>query len=288
MGAFMGKVFDALTKSSNENAISTNGPDASIENQMTLPSEENDGELDLAKPLYKQNQADTNLVTLLNPQSFESEQFKILRTNLLFPVSGKPPRTILVTSAVPGEGKSFVSANLAVSIAQNIEEHVLLMDCDIRRPSQHRSFGFDDVPGLSEYLSRRIPLSSLLLKTQVKKLSLLPAGTPPHNPSELLSSEPMSALVEEVKARYPDRYIIIDSPPPKFTAETAALARQVDGIVLVVNSGKTPRGLVEELVETLGKEKILGIVMNRFNFQGSRYYGYGKYGKYAAYGHYVQ
>lgn len=287
-GAFMGKVFDALTKSSNENIISTEEPPASIENQTVLHPEKTGGELDLAKPLYKQNEVDKNLVALLNPQSFESEQFKILRTNLLFPVSGKPPRTILVTSAVPGEGKSFVAANLAVSIAQNIEEYVLLLDCDIRRPSQHRVFGFDDVPGLSEYLSRKAPLSSLLLKTRIKKLSLLPGGTPPHNPSELLSSEPMSALVEEVKARYPDRYILIDSPPPKFTAETAALSRQVDGIVIVVNSGRTPRGLVEELVETLGKEKILGTVMNRFDFQGSRYYGYGKYGKYGSYGHYVQ
>jgi protein-tyrosine kinase len=284
----MGKVFDALTKSSNEHIISAEAPKESGENLTISRPEENEGELDLAKPLYKQNKADENLVTLLNPQSFESEQFKILRTNLLFPASGKPPRTILVTSAVPGEGKSFVSANLAVSIAQSIEEHVLLVDCDIRRPSQHRNFGFDDVPGLSEYLSRKIPLSSVLLKTQVKKLSILPGGTPPPNPSELLSSEPMSELVEEVKQRYPDRYIVIDSPPPKFTAETAALARQVDGIVLVVNSGKTPRGLIEELVETLGKEKILGIVMNRFDFQGSRYYGYGKYGKYASYGHYVQ
>lgn len=288
MGAFMGKVFDALSKSSNENFISTTAPSESAGKQSALQPEITVEELNLAKPLHKHNRVNENLVTLLNSQSFESEQFKILRTNLLFPVSGKPPRTILVTSAVPGEGKSFVSANLAVSIAQNIEEYVLLVDCDIRRPSQHKNFGFDDVPGLSEYLSRKVPLSSLLLKTQVKKLSLLPGGTPPPNPSELLSSEPMSELVEEVKARYPDRYIIIDSPPPKFTAETAALARQVDGLVLVVNSGKTPRGLVEELVETLGKEKILGIVMNRFDFQGSRYYGYGKYGKYASYGHYVQ
>lgn len=288
MGVTMGKIFDALSKSSEASAISNEAPIMPTEIRSGVPSETGDGGLDLEKPIYKQNTVSENLVTLLQPQSFEAEQFKILRTNLLFPASGNPPRTILVTSAVPGEGKSFVSANLAVSIAQNIEEHVLLIDCDIRRPCQHRYFGFEDTPGLSEYLSRKIPLSSVLLKTQLKKLSLLPAGTPPPNPSELLTSEPMSDLVEEVKSRYPDRYIIIDSPPPKFTAETAALARQVDGIVIVINSGRTPRGLVEELVETLGKEKILGTVMNRFDFHGSRYYGYGKYGKYSSYGKYFQ
>lgn len=284
----MGKVFDALTKSSNEQMISTEAPNVVEAIEPAVPSGEDADALDLAKPLYKKSQVDPTLVTLLKPQSFESEQFKMLRTNLLFPVSGKPPRTILVSSAVPGEGKSFVSANLAISIAQNIDEHVLLMDCDIRKPCLHQRFGFDDVPGLSEYLSQGKPLSSLILKTYLNKLSLLPAGRPPHNPAELLSSEPMTELVSEVKERYTDRYIIIDSPPPKYTSETSALARHVDGIVIVVSAGKTPRGLVEELVASIGKEKILGVVMNRFDYRGSRYYGYGKFGKYGNYGHYTK
>jgi protein-tyrosine kinase len=281
----MGKVFEALTKLNREDGISTEAPEV-LEDKEPAVQSVNEDVLNLAEPLYRQNHVDPVLVTLNDPQSFEAEQFKILRTNLLFPISGKPAKTILVTSAVPGEGKSFVSANLAISIAQGIGEYVLLMDCDIRKPCLHRRFGFDEVPGLSEHLSRKLPLSALILKTQVNKLSLLPAGTPPHNPAELLSSEPMADLVDEVKGRYADRYIIVDSPPPKYTAETAALARQIDGILLVINSGKTPRGLVEELVESLGKEKILGIVMNRFDFRGSKYYGYGKYGKYGSYGTY--
>lgn len=283
----MGKVFDALTKSSREQMISAEALNVAEAIEPVAPPEENVEELDLEKPLYKKSHVDSTLVTLLKPQSFESEQFKMLRTNLLFPVSGKPPRTILISSAVPGEGKSFVSANLAISIAQNIKEHVLLMDCDIRKPCLHQRFGFDDVPGLSEYLSQGKPLSSLILRTHLNKLSLLPGGTPPHNPSELLSSESMADLVSEVKERYTDRYIIIDSPPPKFTSETSALARHVDGIVIVVNAGKTPRGLVDEMVTSIGKEKILGVVMNRFDYRASRYYGYGKYGTYGNYGHYT-
>lgn len=282
----MGKIFDALNKSTKEAVISTGQPDMLQEKPVVPTAESTEAPLDLGKPLYRHHHIDDTLVTLKDPQSFEAEQFKILRTNLLFPLSGNPPRTILVTSSVPGEGKSFVSANLAVSIAQNIEEHVLLMDCDIRMPCLHRRFGFDEVPGLAEYLSGKKPLSSLILKTPVAKLSLLPGGVPPHNPSELLSSEQMGALVEEARHRYTDRYIIIDSPPPKYTAETSAIARYIDGILLVINSEKTPRGLVEELVNTLGKEKIIGVVMNRFDFRHSRYYGYGKYGKYGSYGTY--
>jgi len=232
---------------------------------------------------YDSNNIDKNLVALLKPQSFENEQFKMLRTNLLFPSTGRSPRKILVTSAVPDEGKSFVAANLAISIAQSIQEHVLLIDCDIRRPCIHTQFGFGDVPGLSEYLFNGPSLSSLLLKTEVNKLSILPGGRPPHNPSELLSSQRMSKLLEEVTERYRDRYIVIDSPPPKLTAETSAISRQVDGILLVVEYGSTPRQMVSDLIDMMGKEKILGIILNKLDMRFSSYYGLGKYSKYSKY-----
>jgi len=233
--------------------------------------------------LYDENHIDKNMVTLLKPQSFEAEQFKILRTNLLFPSSGKSPRTIMVTSSVPDEGKSLIAANLSVSIAQSIQEHVLLIDCDIRRPCVHTQFGFGDVPGLSDHLSRRIPVSSLLLKTKVNKLSILPGGNPAHNPSELVSSQKMSKLLQEVKYRYSDRFIVIDSPPPKLTAETSALSRQVDGVLLVIEYGRTSREMVSELVNTIGKEKIIGIVFNKLDMRFANYYGLGKYKTYSKY-----
>jgi len=233
--------------------------------------------------LYHGNNIDKNLVALLKPQSFETEQFKILRTNLLFPTSGRSPRSIMVTSAVPGEGKSFVSSNLAISIAQSIQEYVLLMDCDIRRPCVHNRFGFKNVPGLSEHLTRGVPLNSLILKTAVNKLSILPGGKPPHNPSELLSSQHMSKLLQEVKYRYSDRYIIIDSPPPKLTAESGAISRQVDGVILVVEYCRTPRNMISDLIEIIGKDKILGVILNKLDMRFTSYYGLGKYGKYGAY-----
>jgi protein-tyrosine kinase len=233
--------------------------------------------------LYNENRIDENMVTLTKPQSFEAEQFKILRTNLLFPSSGKSPRTIMVTSTMPDEGKSLISANLAISIAQSIQEHVLLIDCDIRRPRIHTQFGFVDVPGLSEHLSSGIPISSLLLKTKVDKLSILPGGRPPFNPSELVSSQKMSKLLQEVKYRYSDRFIIIDSPPPKLTAETSALSRQVDGILLVIEYGRTSREMVSDLVNIIGKEKIIGVVFNKLDMRYAGYYGLGKYKTYSKY-----
>jgi protein-tyrosine kinase len=229
-------------------------------------------------PAFHNEKMDQNLVSFFNPQSFEAEQFKILRSNLLYPVTGNPPRSVMITSSMPGEGKSFVAANLAISVALNINRHVLLMDCDLRRPSIHSRFGFEDVPGLSDYLSNGVPLLDLLIRTFVDKLTILPSGQPPDNPSELLSSERMSELLAEATERYPDRLIILDSPPPALTAETSVLSRWVDGVIIVIKHGKTPRAGVSDVIDKIGKEKIIGAVMNNFEVYSSRYYGkyYGK------------
>jgi exopolysaccharide/PEP-CTERM locus tyrosine autokinase len=221
---------------------------------------------------YARREIEKGLVTLMNPKSFEAEQFKILRTNLLFPESGKTPRSVMVTSSVPGEGKSFVAVNLAVSVAQHVNWNVLLIDCDLRRPSIHKQVGFKNVPGLSDYLANGTALGPLLLKTGIENLTILPAGKPIDNPSELLSSERMAALLEEVAARYHDRLIILDSPPPKMTAEGGALARYVDGILVVVKYGSTAKDSVTELIDKLGRDKILGAVVNNFDAGGSRYH----------------
>ena len=232
---------------------------------------------------YDKDRIDRNLITVLKPYSFETEMFKVLRAKILHPLSGMPPRSILVTSAVPGEGKSFVAANLAVTIAQYIQEYVLLMDCDLRKPCIHTRFGFPPVQGLSEYLSTEIDLPPLLLKTMLKKLTILPGGRPPYNPSELLSSSKMRSLMEEMQERYEDRYLVVDSPPPALAPETLAIAEQVDGILLVVKHKSTPQELVAELAKDFDEDKIIGAVINRFDMRSSKYYGYGKYRQYKKY-----
>lgn len=221
---------------------------------------------------------DPSLVTGLEPQSIEAEQFRLLKNNILFPEKGTPPKSIMITSFSPSEGKSFVAANLAISIAQNIDEYVLLLDCDLRSPSIQSMFGLAETPGLSEYLSKGKPLSSLLVKTFLDKLTILPAGQIPDNPSELLSSDRMKRLILEIKARYSDRYIIFDTPPPHLTSETNAISRQVDGIIIVIQQGKTRKKEVLDLVDLYGKEKILGVVYNFAKKRAGYGYGYGKYG----------
>lgn len=310
----MGKIFDALEKSKQrlqvsrppaeipamdirrnfgkkKTAVDSNVPRRHEKLSARVPPEAikgGDTEKQIAAAdensgLMDDRRVDKNLITLLKPHSYEAEQFKMLRTGLLFPSSGEPARSIMVTSALPGEGKSFVAANLAVSIAQNINEYVLLMDCDLRKPTIQRYFGFGNVPGMSDYLALGKSLSTLLIKTGLNKLTILPGGKPPHNPSELLSSNKMSELLNEVKKRYSDRYVIIDSSPPKLTAETIALAKQVDGILIVVKFGSTAREAVRDLIQSLGKEKILGVIVNWFDLRSSNGYHYGTYKKYSNY-----
>jgi len=275
----LGKIHDALVKSDKESKSPTSAKKASTYKVYDRKAKEKESS-DVIRTVFKNSDVDKKLVSLFEPQSFEAEQFKHLRTNILFPISGKQPRSIMVTSAVPGEGKSFVASNLAVSIAQNIDQHVLLMDCDIRKATIHSNFGFDETGGLSEYLSKGTSLSSLLLKTEINKLTILPGGKPPENPAELVSSNQMSTLLKEVTSRYSNRYIIIDSPPPHLTSETNVIARQVDGILLVVKSGSTDRAMVEELLEMMGKEKVLGVVLNWFDMSSMKYHGYNKYSRY--------
>ena len=156
------------------------------------------------------------------------------------------------------------------------------MDCDLRAPRIQSMFGYNNMQGLSEYLTQAKPLSSLLVKTFLDKLTILPAGKIPPNPSELLSSEQMRRLIHEVKLRYSDRYIIIDTPPPYLTSETSVISRQVDGIVIVVKQGETRKKDIFDIIDIYGKEKILGVV---YNFAKKKIgYGYGKYG-YGKYGH---
>jgi exopolysaccharide/PEP-CTERM locus tyrosine autokinase len=223
------------------------------------------------------------LVIYTNPHSYEAEQFRKLRNTILFPPSGRPPQSILITSALPGEGKSFVAANLAASIAQHLDKHVLLVDGDVRRPTLHTYFGLSHTGGLTEVLQGKMSIPKSLVKTPIDRLTLLPAGHTPKNPSELLSSRKMGDLLKEITSRYSDRMVLIDSPPPQMTSETSALARQVDGILLVVRFLKSNREMTSELVAMLDRDRILGVVGNHLDIKTLSYYGKSKY---TNYGHY--
>lgn len=225
---------------------------------------------------------DERLVAAIENFPGVAESFRRLRTKILHPAEGNPARSILVTSAGAAEGKSFVCANLGVIMAHGVGQHSLMVDCDLRRPSLARFFGIENRgAGLVDHLRDGTDLSSLIVKTGLDRLSLIPAGAPPENPSELLASQSMSNLLKEVVGRYNDRFIILDSPPAQAASETAVLAQHVDKVVLVVRWDGSGREQVKKLVEQLGPEKILGIVFNAFEMnildkrlQGEGYYKY--------------
>jgi exopolysaccharide/PEP-CTERM locus tyrosine autokinase len=212
---------------------------------------------------------DSSLVSISQPGSLGAEQFRKLRTQILKLSGSNGPKTIMVTSATAGEGKTFVAANLAAGIAHDLHFHALLVDCDLRSPSLSHWFGVQNGHGLSDYLVGKGQLSELILKTEMEKLSILTGGSAQDKPVELIGSKKMDALIRELKSRYEDRYIILDSTPLLATSEPEVLARLVDGIIIVVRAGVTPRETVRQAIASLDPERILGFVLNDVQFKSS-------------------
>ncbi|MDP3428863.1 MAG: polysaccharide biosynthesis tyrosine autokinase [Desulfomicrobium sp.] len=180
---------------------------------------------------------------------------------------------IAVTSATVAEGKSMTAVNLAACLALEYDHTVLLVDADLRRPTVHKYLQLGARKGLSDCMREGIDVGELLVKTDIGKLTVLPAGTPVANPVELFSSETMRNLFREMKTRYSDRYIIIDTPPVLPFAETRSIVRMADGVLLVVKEGQPSLGQIEEALESLDTT-VLGIVYNgaRQQHRNSYYY----------------
>ena len=231
---------------------------------------------------------DERLAAVTGMSSSVAESFKRLRNKILHPSTGQPPRSILITSVVPDEGKSFVCANLGMTMAQGIEQHALMVDCDFRRPSLAPLFGLPNNIGLVNYLRDGTDLSQLIQSVGFQKLSIIPSGPPPINPAELLDSGRMTAMIDEVVSRYGDRLVILDSPPVQTAPETAILAGHVDAVVLVIRWGQSKREQVKQIIELIGESKIIGIVFNaaKINKLGEKLSGryYGGYGSQGGYG----
>lgn len=203
------------------------------------------------------------LATLTEPHSAVAEQYRKLKGSLVrITKEGTFRNLIMVTSAVAGEGKSLTAANLAISLAQEFDLTVLLVDADLRRPSIHNYFGFEQGVGLSDCLQDGNDIGEAIVKTDLGKLSIISAGREVEKPLELFASRRMEELLAEIKTRYSDRYVIIDTPPLLAFAESRALAHMVDGIVFVVHEGVTPQKDVMEAKELLKGCPVLGVVLN--------------------------
>lgn len=222
------------------------------------------------------------MVTFNAPDSPVAEQYRKLKTLILQMTRDEFRNTVLVTSAVSGEGKSLTCANLAVMLAREYAQTVLLIDADLRRPSLQTYLGMRPLLGLSDCLEDRIDVGRAIMKAGLPKLSFLAAGRKVANPSELLSSYRMKEFIEEVKNRYRDRYIIIDTPPALLYAETQAMSALVDGVVAVVREGAATLKDVRDMMDILKGTPTLAVVFNDVSsasLEGSYYSSYEKYYK---------
>ncbi|WP_372638162.1 CpsD/CapB family tyrosine-protein kinase [Cohnella sp.] len=201
------------------------------------------------------------LLTDMNPKASISEAYRTLRTNTHFANAERAPRTICVASAVQGEGRTITAANLAVSYALEGKK-TLLVDADLRNPVLHKVFEATNDAGLTQYLRSSAPMQSFVLPTYVEKLSLLPSGPIPKNPSELLSSEKLGGLVRDSLEEF--EVVIFDTPPVLLVTDAQIVAARCDGVLLVVGSGKVKRDSAvkaKQLLEHV-QASLLGVVLN--------------------------
>jgi protein-tyrosine kinase len=205
---------------------------------------------------------DRHIVCITDVDSPGAEQYRKLRAQILSSLRQTSKSTFMVTSADIGEGKSVTAVNLAIALAREIDHTVLLVDADLRKPSIHTYLGIRADRGLSEYLEGKVELSDVLIRTGIGKLVLLPAGTPPANPAELLASNRMKELAQEMKNRYADRYIIYDSSPILACADTVSLSRHVEAILLVIQGARTSEKTAKEALAILPGKPMLGVVYN--------------------------
>jgi exopolysaccharide/PEP-CTERM locus tyrosine autokinase len=213
-----------------------------------------------------------------------AECFRRIKRQILMnaanPKPGAPANLVLVTSALPGEGKTFCAINLAISIALEMDRTVLLVDADVAKPCVPQALGLKAEKGLMDVLlDPRIDLAEVLCKTDIDKLTLLPAGTAHKQATELLASDAMRALLQEMAQRHRDRIVIFDSPPLLVASEAGVLASRMGQIVLVVEAGKTSEAALKDALGHIESSNVAGLLLNKGEGPGLGYYfgghGYG-------------
>jgi len=262
--AFIGEYMDSSLKTPEE-----------IEGHLDIPS------LGIINIAEKYDLVLGDLIVRDSPKSRINERLLAVRTNTVFSFSGDVSRTLMVTSSFPLEGKSFIAKNLAASLA-NMNKKVLLVDADMRRPSLHRTFNIDPSPGLSEILVGEASIEEAIKDTTEANLRLLPSGTIPPNPLDLIGSERMMELVETLKQHY--RWIIFDTPPLINVSDAAMLCGSGVSVLFVIKFGVFKKDEIKQAVKQLKKinAKVIGAVLNFVDYKKERYY-YGYYHKYYDY-----
>jgi capsular exopolysaccharide synthesis family protein len=223
--------------------------------------------------------ADQRLLTAEKAGGSLLESYRVLRSNVRFAAVGEPLNSIMVTSTAPGEGKSMTSCNLAIAMALD-GKRVILVDADLRRPTVHEKFGIRNTPGLTNVLVGALPLDKALQDTEIENLQVLASGPIPPNPAELLNSNSMINVQEQLKQRAD--VVIYDSPPCLSVADAQVMSSTVDGVIYVVQLGSTKKSALRHGHELLrqAQSRVLGIVYNKIQVDNRRsdyYYGYYSY-----------
>ena len=218
-------------------------------------------------------------VLIVPSNSFGAEAFRKLKSQI-FLRPGNSPRSILVTSAAPQEGKTLVAVNLAVAISKEIHGNVILIDGDLRKPAIHLERS-QSAKGLSNYLSDGTPLSEILIKSEIEKLRIITAGPSTRKSTELIRSNKMAELIETLKKSGDNTYVVIDSSPIIATADPSLLSKMVDAVILVVRAGYTSRESIQNAIKLIDRQKIIGVVFNQMGIKpstySSEYYRYYQY-----------
>jgi exopolysaccharide/PEP-CTERM locus tyrosine autokinase len=245
-------------------------------------------ELDLEKL------AAAGFITPNSGRSNLADELRVIKRPLLGNAQGKSASPIdaanlvMVTSALPGEGKTFVAINLALSIAMEIDTTVLLVDADVARPAIPSRLNLPPSKGLLDLLTNKsLDVADVLLRTNIERLSILPAGKPHSRATELLASEGMTRLVEELASRYQDRILIFDAPPLLPSTESRVLATHMGQVVMVVEANRTKQSAVTQALAAIEACPVVMLLLNkieRTGFGGAYYGYYGGYGQYGSYG----
>jgi protein-tyrosine kinase len=201
-----------------------------------------------------------------------ADAYRILRTRVLQRMTGNGWRSIAITSMTEHNGKTLTAVNLAISMAKEVNHTVLLVDLDLRRPNVGRYFSHEAAPGLSDHLLRGVPLSEILFSPGIDRLVVLPGNEPLANSSEMLSSPAMMRLIQDLKTRYESRYILLDMPTLMATDDVLAFLPQTDGVLLVVEEGRTLRQELARVPELLQGTNLIGTVLNKSADPVYKYY----------------
>lgn len=263
-----------------ESKVSQNGKDHSFPLSLPIDSNGTKNWREKVEELFfgwNLRPYNSHPIVALEEASPASEQYKILREQLRRLRTEAGIRTVAITSPVKKDDKTTVAVNLAAAIALEYEEKVLLIDADLRAPSVHRYFNSEGTPGLTDYLSSNSyeSVRNLVRDTHLSGLQILPAGKPSRFTSELLAKEKMRRLIEEIQIELPGHMVIIDSPPVLSTPDPFVLSRQVDGVIMVIRAGKTPKDYLARALSSFEANKVLGVVLNGADLGlGSKYYYY--------------